>query len=641
MPCIIRPLAVLLILAVSGLVVAAPYSELVVFGDSLSDGGQFPDMGGPLLGGLPTGGLRFTNRTGPDYLPDNSEYFAPVSNQRLASRLGLEALPSTPILPQALTGNPDGSNYAVGGYLTGQVRASIMDPDGSLVDTGRGLARTRDGYLVEMPRVDPDTLFYVNGGGNDIFQGRIVDAASAAQAAVELVEGVAALQRAGARYIIVADLPDVGATPAGFASGARPLWNQAAAQFNATLDSQLAALGGNLIRLNLRGLLAEVKADPAAFGLDPGVVQSDFCFDGSRGDCLEDPTWGLHGDSPDPQRLLFNDGVHPTAAIQQVSAGYIYALLAAPWEISLLPEMGRATLRAHLRLLDSELQAQQGNWQAIGPWRLFVQGGYRRPDYDDKTSGAEGDGHSQSLTLIASRRFAAQWLAGLSLGLEDNHLELGEADSDYEMRSVLLTGFVRYQPGRLFADLHTSLGWLDYDDLERRFALGTAWRTEEGDTEGWLWGVGGRLGLNLLETGARLQAGPFVGADYLRVTVDDYRERGDSSSALAYDDQKQDYLLLVAGLFFDCALGERTRLFGEIAREHEGHNDAEDLRLGLVSVPGNSFKLQGYAPPNDQTRLALGLARQFGKDLTLRASYHYLGDEDSVQGLDLSLAWNL
>ena len=94
---------------------AMPYSQFIVFGDSLSDSGQFPDLGSPLAGGFPTGGARFTNRTGPTYQHDNSEYYAEVYTQRLASSLGLQALPSTPLLPQALTGNADGSNYAVGG----------------------------------------------------------------------------------------------------------------------------------------------------------------------------------------------------------------------------------------------------------------------------------------------------------------------------------------------------------------------------------------------------------------------------------------------------------------------------------------------------------------------------------------------
>lgn len=638
---LIRLLAAAPLLALSGLAAAGPYSQLVIFGDSLSDSGQFPDPGGPLRGVLPTGGLRFTNRTGPDYQPDNSEYYAEVASQRLAARLGLTALPSTPLLPEALTGNPDGSNYATGGYRTRDVRASIMDEDGSEVDAGGILSRTRDGYLIDTPQVDPDTLFYVNGGGNDIIEGRVTDAASAAQTAAELVAGVAALQRAGARYIIVADLADVGSTPLSLASGRRAEWSQASALFNAALDSQLQALGGNLIRLNLGGLFAEIEADPALFGFDASRVQTDVCFDGADDECREDPTWGLNGGTPDPNRLMFNDGLHPTAALQQISADYTYALLAAPWEVSLLPEMGRATLRAHLQMLARELQAWQADWEEPQRWRFSVQGGWRRPEYDGGDGSAEGDGRGLGLALTASRRLAGHWLAGLSLGLADERLELGAEDSDYEMRAVLLSGFVRYQNRLLLADLHASLGYLDYHDLERRFALGVARRTEQGDSEGWLWGVGGRLGLNLFGTGARLRAGPFVGADYQRVEVDEWREQGSSASALAYDEQKLESLLLSAGLYADLDLGRRTRLFGELAREHERKDDARELRLGLVSVPGNRFEMPGYAPPDEQTRLTLGISRQFGDGLLLSASYHYLGDDDPVQGLALSLDWRL
>lgn len=154
---------------------AMPYSQLVIFGDSLSDSGQFPDIGSPLLGGNPTGGLRFTNRTGPTYLGNNTEYFDAVATQRLAALLGLQALPSTPILPQILTGNADGTNYAVGGYRTDQILASITAVNGSVVNAGGGTIRTRNGYLLDVPRVDPDALFYLNGGGNDVLQFVVTD----------------------------------------------------------------------------------------------------------------------------------------------------------------------------------------------------------------------------------------------------------------------------------------------------------------------------------------------------------------------------------------------------------------------------------------------------------------------------------
>jgi len=215
----LKPLAAAVLLTCVSSVATAdsgPFSQFIVFGDSLSDAGNFPDLQSPTLGGNPTGGLRFTNRTGPTYGP--GEYIGEVGTQRLAGMLGLQSLPSTPLLPALLTGNPDGTNYAVGGYRTDQILDSINGD--SIVEVG-GLSRTRPGYLRENPQVDSNALYYLNGGGNDIFQLN-TNPVTMAQAASNLVAGVGALQAAGARYIIVSDLPDVGTTPLGAFTGQLP-----------------------------------------------------------------------------------------------------------------------------------------------------------------------------------------------------------------------------------------------------------------------------------------------------------------------------------------------------------------------------------------------------------------------------------
>jgi len=612
-----------------------PFSQFVVFGDSLSDAGNFPDLQSPTLGGNPTGGLRFTNRTGPTY--GAGEYIGEVGTQRLASMLGLQSLPSTPLLPAVLTGNPDGTNYAVGGYRTDQILDSItLD---STVSAG-GSTRTRPGYLVENPRVDSNALYYLNGGGNDIFQ-LGTNPVTMADAAGNLVDGVAALQDAGARYIIVSDLPDVGTTPLGFITGQAATFNFLSDQFNAELASQLQAQGGNYVLVNNRLLLAEVRADLAAFGFDPNVPQTAVCFDpsSSTAPCLPDPTYSLGGTAPDPSRLLFNDAVHPTTAVHQISADYLYSIISAPWEVSLLPEMGRSALRAHLQQLDNELSAQRGAWQAIGTWRTFVQGGYNRPEYDGYGG---GDGSGLSLSLGVTQRLSETWLAGVSLGLAENSLELGRNDSEYDMRSYLATAFARYEYQRLFADFSLSAGYLDYHDLKRTFVLGISERTEKGDSEGTLWGAAAKVGFNLMQPGDQLQFGPFVGASYQKVEVDGYSEQGERSTALSYDDQELDSLRLSLGLFGDYALSERTRLFGEVAREVEREDeDRSDLRMSLNSVAGNSFELPGALPTGDQTRFSVGLAHRLTPGLALRANYHYRGNDNRDHGVGLSLAWDL
>ncbi|MBK3866434.1 autotransporter domain-containing protein [Pseudomonas stutzeri] len=634
----LKSLAAAVLLGCTTAVTAAdsgPFSQLIVFGDSLSDAGNFPDLQSPTLGGNPTGGLRFTNRSGPTY--GAGEYIGEVGTQRLANMLGLQSLPSTPLLPTILTGNPDGTNYAVGGYRTDQILDSINSE--STVSAG-STTRSRPGYLVENARVDSNALYYLNGGGNDIFQ-LTSNPVTMSQAAGNLVTGVGALQAAGARYVIVSDLPDVGTTPLGAITGQAGLFNQLSDQFNAELASQLQAQGGNYVLVNNRLLLSEVRGNLASFGFDPNVAQTAVCFDpsSSTSPCLPDPTYSLGGISPDPSRLMFNDAVHPTTSVHQISADYLYSILSAPWEISLLPEMGRSALRAHLQQLDTELTALHGDRQAVGAWRTFLQSGYQRPEYDGH-GGGDGDGLSLSLGVI--HRPNAAWFAGLSLGLAENSLELGRGDSDYEMRSYLATAFARYEKQRLFADFSLSIGYLDYHGVERTFALGITERSEKGDTEGTLWGAAAKVGFNLMQQGDRMQFGPFIGASYQKVEVDGYSENGASSTALSYDDQQLDSLRLSLGVFGEYALSERTRVFGEVAREAEREDEEQrDLRMSLNSVQGNSFELPGALPTGDQTRFNVGLTHRLTPDLALRANYHYRGNDNRDQGLGLSLAWDL
>jgi len=64
------PFAACLLSLACSTAVAAPYSTMVVFGDSLADAGQFPDTDGP-AGST----LRFTNRVGPTYQDGSGEVY--------------------------------------------------------------------------------------------------------------------------------------------------------------------------------------------------------------------------------------------------------------------------------------------------------------------------------------------------------------------------------------------------------------------------------------------------------------------------------------------------------------------------------------------------------------------------------------
>jgi outer membrane lipase/esterase len=629
-PTLAAPLAVCLLAMACTQAIAAPnpYSNFIVFGDSLSDAGQFTDTGGP-AGAT----LRFTNRTGPVYLDGSGEVYSANSTQLLGGKLGFspDQTAASTSAARADEGLPDGNNWAVGGYRTDQILDSINDVSA----TGE---RTRPGYLATNNlRADPNALYFLSGGGNDFLQGLVLNPAQAGAAADRLADSAQVLQTAGARYIMVWLLPDLGLTPAINGSPAQPGISLLSSLFNQRLVTRLGGIDAEVIPLNVPLLLQEAVADPAPFGLatDQNLVAT--CFSGNG--CVENPAYGINSATPDPSKLIYNDGVHPTETGQKLISDYAYSLLAAPWELTLLPEMAHASLRAHQDELRSQWQSDWENWQAVGQWRAIVAGGGQHLDIDGQSSGASADGSGNNLNIGGSYRLNEAWRVGVAAGFYRQNLEAGSNDSDYKLNSYLATAFAQFQQNRWWADAALTGGKLDYDNLKRKFDLGASERAEKGDTDGHLWAFSTRLGYDIAQPGSEWHLSPFISADYAKVEVDGYSENGNRSTALTFDNQKRDSKRLGAGLQGKYQITPQTQVFGEYALEREYEDDTQKVNIALNSLPSLDFELDGYTPQSHLNRVSLGVSHKLTADLALRGGYTFRKSDDfTQQGLNVGVS---
>ena len=168
------------------------YSQLFVFGDSLSDTGNISIATAGLFPGPNYADGRFTdgpNTTPPTHGPQG------VWVDQLATKLGI-ADPQ-PFL--ALTG---GSNYAFGGAQTGS---------NGLYYIGDQLKY----FASSNTTVDPNALIAIWGGANDLFDGLH----NPTQAADSLYSDIKTLAAAGGRTFLWPNLPPLGNTPRAMMNG--------------------------------------------------------------------------------------------------------------------------------------------------------------------------------------------------------------------------------------------------------------------------------------------------------------------------------------------------------------------------------------------------------------------------------------
>jgi phospholipase/lecithinase/hemolysin len=281
----------LLVACTSG-VDAAPFSKLVVFGDSLSDVGNIASSSFGIYPGKYYTNNRFSN--------------GPVWVETLAASLNL------PVTTRSTAG---GDKLAYGGAQTtgtsGIEGVAIRDIDEQVTQ-----------YLNQRI-VDPAALYIVFAGSNDFIGGQTNISVPANRLTTDLSRLIAA----GARNFLVPNLPLLGGTPRfnGNPTTAAT-YNGRSAQFNAAIDASLLdlsddAAGLNFFRLDVASLFAEAIATPAKFSL------VNVTSPAAPGLSPGDSTYNTALIAANASHYMFWDDLHPTTAVHTILASRAHALL--------------------------------------------------------------------------------------------------------------------------------------------------------------------------------------------------------------------------------------------------------------------------------------------------------------------------
>ena len=276
---------------------AQSYNRLVSFGDSLSDNGNLF-----MAAGQPPApyNQRFTNdKVWAEYLAGPMQGFFTATSYT--------------------TGN---FNSAFGGARTD---ALVANPPGTVTQIQSYL-------LVHSGTFGANDVVSMWAGANDIFQmiptaagnpstAAAVMTSTSITAATNVVTQTGTLATAGAKTIVVFNLPDLSKTPQFNTSPAAGLASVSSTAFNTALNSGLTTLAGtatgtNIVQVDVQSAFNAIIANPGAFGI-ANATQA----------CIN-VTSCITGTAAVQNTYLFFDGVHPTATghhlVANMAAQYLY-----------------------------------------------------------------------------------------------------------------------------------------------------------------------------------------------------------------------------------------------------------------------------------------------------------------------------
>lgn len=263
-----------------------PYSEIYVFGDSLSDTGRlFEAIGIP---------------SAPYY--DGHTSNGPLWIEYLADSLNLTYNPQT--------------NFAWVGALSGT--ANVWNENYPDIELW-GLQQQIDSYIAQNLAADSKAIYIIWAGSNDFLGDMTNPQQTISTAITNLVTAVTKLRQHGAQHILVPSLPDLGKTARGIASGNGAILSQLTTSFNQALTENLQPL--NVIQIDMPAALEVITNTQTIF--DPTYPNLTNFTDA----CLNTNSSTL---CDTPNQYFYWDDIHPSTQGHKALALFFYASIAQP-----------------------------------------------------------------------------------------------------------------------------------------------------------------------------------------------------------------------------------------------------------------------------------------------------------------------
>lgn len=661
----LKPLTLALLLASSLPATAGSFSQLYLFGDSLTDSGAFAGQA------IPNGSGGFS------LLPADARWTIDnVANHAdvLAGKLGL----SVKAANAGSTLGSSGNNFAQGGAQSVNYATGATLPGGGTQGPGPGGLDIRDlpqqvqDYLTAHGgQADPAALYFVWTGGNDIPTAAAAGSSSAAGVAVAAAQSqvaqIAALKNAGAKLIMAPNLPSFGNTPAAFFAiiDGNSLLNDTqknalkAATANvlrsgSTLDStsQQARIGAalDLLAAQLSGATSGAAFDTVRGQLASGYqtaskslndlttvynLAADTAIANSGANVIRANVNALFAEAlANPAAFGFSNVTGPAcggnaasgvnsslvcSSSQIGSETYLFADDRHPSpqthqmlgqyfaSLVLAPEyalaMGSAVAN-DARAIGSQLQArlQQGNGQ-VGSLGAFssVLGGKQN------LPGGKQDGALLTLGIDYQQSDSLKLGLAFSQGKRDISLgTLGNIDADHQAISTL----AGYQQDNWWLNGSFTLGSADLDS-RRSITLGTLNRTESGKTRANYHQLQLQAGLTMPYAG--WQGGPRVGLSLTGGRVAALTETSLSSTGMRFDKQKLDSQQLQLGWQAQRDLGN-WQPYVALDFVSELGNNTPALTAGLTSN-SSQFRYEGQKRDKQWLQWQTGVRAKLGDAL--------------------------
>jgi outer membrane lipase/esterase len=648
------------------------FNGVVVFGDSLSDAGNIslatdPSIQPPLKFTTNPGNVTIQNVAvglgysltaslagGTDYAwggagINNNSPGTPSTVPTITSQV-TSYLASSSVNPHALYAIWGGANdifnaatSVAAGSAAQQLIAQTLAGQASLAVTAGLIPNNPVAIAAFEAQITPAVTAQVNAqvaaaAGVSSLQTATQAQATIAAAGQQEVKLIGALQAAGAKNIVVFNLPNIGLTPEALAQGASAASSLTGLSviYNSQLNAGLGHLGKGIIPVNAFALLNQVVANPGAYGFTN--VTTPACGAGSSSVQCGPQGSGLPYTyaAGTNQSYLFADGVHPTTAADVMLSQVVLSELAAPQQISLLQEAPLAAVTTQTAVVRNQMMADTFG----STTRAFADLSYSNQHFDQRAGAPRTSSNNVDLTVGADVHATDNISAGAALGIGEHTADV-TGGGGYKLQALTGLGYVTWHSGGAYAGVYGDFGQASYTNVNRVFMIGDARTNESGKVDGSYVGLGLHGGY-WFDMGT-VKTGPFANVEYQHIRIDGYSENGNDATAMWFGSQARNALISTLGWRLQGTLhtqGMAVTPYVELGWNHDSRAGTDMVTAGLNSMNG-SFDMAGFTPDKNWGSVNAGLSAQISSNLSAWVAFnsHFADHSQSMNGFNLGVKY--
>ena len=378
------------------------------------------------------------------------------------------------------------------------------------------------------------------------------------------------------------------------------LFNGLSSLFNSTLNAAIGAAGLNVIQFNAFALATETAANPALFGFVNATTPA--CTTSSSLACTPSTLVAPNAN----MNYVFADGIHPTTGAAIVLSQAIESMITGPQQMAALGQAPADVERANWRTLDGRMMSAI-NAAPGGSGKFQAWAAYDYADADIFGASLSGNGDLNTISVGADARVSDKMIAGIQFAYTEYKGNFGNGTGDFKLEEPMFTGYMGYGEGPWYLGATLGAGSLDYSTT-RSIALGATTRNESGSTRGYQ--LVGRLLGGYWFKYANLDHGPFLKLTYDKIVVRQFSENGNDSTALTYDQQKNDAFWSSLGWQ---ATGNWSgfRPFARATWEYNFNADTTQVSAKPNSLNG-WYTVPGFVQDDNWWLFDLGVSKDFG-----------------------------